>query len=320
MAGTDPPRIPLVLVTGFLGSGKTTFLERVAARHRDRRIVFLVNEFSPRDVDGERLRGAADAVITVAGGSIFCRCVVTEFLYHLKGIPERFGAQGTTIDAVVVETSGMADPTAAGPLLRETRLDRLYRLVPAVALVDPRSLYKVLHTLPAARAQIQSAATVVLNKIDLCSPAEVEDAERCVRELAPAARILRAVRAEVDVDLFGCPETPATPVREAELAACADPAYARVVLRFHGPADLGALQRLLSGLGDDLYRAKGFVPGADGRLHYVDFSASGLSIGGCSSACGAEPELAVIARGPSGPRVRSLLSGITNAAPLPESP
>ena len=56
-------RIPLVLVTGFLGSGKTTFLEQLVHRHRQRRIVYLVNEFSARDVDAARLLARTPDVV-----------------------------------------------------------------------------------------------------------------------------------------------------------------------------------------------------------------------------------------------------------------
>jgi G3E family GTPase len=303
-------RIPIALVTGFLGSGKTTFLEAVAARHRGRRLVFLVNEFSPRDVDGIRLRASADRVLTVAGGSIFCRCVVTEFLYHLKDLPERYGAPGSPVDGVVVEASGMADPTAAAPLFRETGLDARYRLASVTALVDPGSIGKVIHTLPAARAQLEAASVVLLNKTDLAAPGAVEAAERLVREIAPVARILRTVRASAEVDLFGDSAPP--PDRAGRLSDCVDPRVGRLLVRFRGPADLDDFRRRLESLGDDVYRAKGFVPTPDGRMVAVDLSPAGLTL--LETPPGpAEPEVAVVVRGPALARAAQLLAGTPNA-------
>ena len=81
--------IALSLVTGFLGSGKTTYLRRLVEQYRGRRLVFLVNEFSPVDVDGPVLRSAEDDVVSLPGGSIFCTCLVTQFVHTLERIPWR---------------------------------------------------------------------------------------------------------------------------------------------------------------------------------------------------------------------------------------
>lgn len=313
----DPAPLPLALVTGFLGSGKTTFLERVAARNRGRRLVFLVNEFSSRDVDGERLRGKDVDVVTVAGGSLFCRCVVTELLYHLKGLPERFGAPGSPVEGVIVETSGIADPSAAGPLLRETGLDARYRIASVVALVDPGSLPRVLEALPAARSQIEAASVVLLNKTDLAAPDAVDAAERQVRAIAPGARILRTVRADADLDLGA--GAPAPPPRAGALSDCADPRIARLRLRFTAPTDPADLGRRLAALGDDVLRAKGFLPAVDGRFRYLDLSTAGLAIGE-PAAVDAVPEIALVVRGPAHDRVRDALAGMPGAAIASDAP
>ena len=95
----------MCLVTGFLGCGKTTLLMRIAKRSKGRRLVFLVNEFSPKDVDGKLLGAEGVDAVLVAGGSIFCRCLVTDFINHLKTLPERFGTGGAPVEGVVVEAS-----------------------------------------------------------------------------------------------------------------------------------------------------------------------------------------------------------------------
>ncbi|MGD0089770.1 MAG: GTP-binding protein [Planctomycetota bacterium] len=293
--------IPLALVTGFLGSGKTTFLQRVVERNR-RRIVCLVNEFSSCDVDGVRLRAAGAAVQTLPGGSIFCRCLVAEFIDALEKLPQRFGAAGP-VEGVVVEASGMSDPRVVPALLRETRLDKLYGLSSICAVVDPKSFLKLIHTLPAILSQVQAADQVLVNKTDLASAEEIAAAENAIREVSPRARILRTCRCAVDVELFGpAPERGLS----GELAACVDPDYARLALRFSGDTDVADLQRRIMGLGDDVYRAKGFVP-AGGRLLSFDYSAGGLEVGGNPPAK-AQAELVFIVKGTAQARVAQALS------------
>ena len=153
--------IPLALITGFLGSGKTTFLSRLAQRYRGRKVVFLVNEFSAKDVDGSRLARETPDVVSVAGGSIFCQCLVTEFIARLRELPSRFGTPAAPVEAVVVEASGIANPAVAAQMLRESRLDRQYDLTDVVAIVDPGSFGKLLHTLPNIRAQVEGANVIV---------------------------------------------------------------------------------------------------------------------------------------------------------------
>ena len=273
--------IPLALVTGFLGSGKTTLLQRIAAQNHGRRIVFLVNEFSPRDVDGPRLRAATDAVCVIPGGSIFCRCLAGEFMAALQDLPRRFGA-AAPVAGVVIEASGMADPRAIRTLLQETRLDQMYRLASLTAVVEPRSFLKLRQTLPAILSQVEAAGVVLINKTDLASEEEIAAAEQALRAAAPRARILRACRCAVDVELFG---RFAGSAPQGPLAPCVDPAYARLALRFSGAADVADLRRRLAALGDDVYRAKGFVP-AGGRLLSFDYSMAGLEVSACPAAAG----------------------------------
>jgi G3E family GTPase len=100
MVDSNNARIPLSLVTGFLGSGKTTFLKHVAARLAGRRIVYLVNDFSALDVDGAVLSEIGSNVVSVPGGSIFCKCLVGDFIDHLVRIAQQSRAADQPLDGV----------------------------------------------------------------------------------------------------------------------------------------------------------------------------------------------------------------------------
>ena len=134
--------IPLVLITGFLGSGKTTWLKQIARDHQDRCFVYLVNDFAAVDVDSELVKQAGDHVLSVAGGSIFCKCLVTEFISVLKTIAAGRAGMDALPEAVVIEASGMADPRVIHTMLKETGLDQHFKVARIIALADPGTLHK----------------------------------------------------------------------------------------------------------------------------------------------------------------------------------
>lgn len=284
--------IPIGLVTGFLGSGKTTLLRRIIDTHRDRKIVYLINEFSALDIDGALLTDAEDSLVTIPGGSIFCRCLVGEFIEHLRALPQRFHRPDDPLAGVVIEASGVASPKVIEQMLRESGLHRMYELATIVSITDPGSLPKLVHTLPNISAQIEAADVVLINKIDLFTPARVDATEALVREINATSPILRTVRCAVDLDPFAGGHVHAL---EGEYALCADPNYARFALAFTGPVDVDALAAELRALAPEIYRAKGFVPTAQG-LVYLDFSEAGLTFKSVAEDMG-PPGLAIIAHG-----------------------
>jgi len=298
--------IPLALVTGFLGSGKTTFLEQAAKRYSGRKIVFLINEFSPKDMDGARLRRETPDVEVIAGGSIFCRCLVTEFIERLAEVPARFGTPAAPVEGVVVEASGMTDPRSAGTLLAESKLDRVYELREILAVVDPGSLLKLLHTLPNIKTQIEVARHVLINKTDLYSTAQVEQAEAAVRDINPAAVVIKTTFCRADLDLFAPTGLPAP---RGEYAPCADPRYERFVAPADGEFDAGRFSDVIKRLAEDIYRVKGFVQ-KDGRIRYLDYSAAGLRFE--EAPPGMPQELVFILRGPSSELARRLVEDVKN--------
>jgi G3E family GTPase len=261
--------IPIVFITGFLGSGKTTLLCRLAESGvHTRKLVFLVNEFSSLDLDGLAVNAVADEVVSVAGGSIFCRCKTAEFLHHLQTIPERFGG-GCPVDGVVVEASGMADPRSARRLFTEAGLDAVYEFRAMVSIADPATFLKLLHTLPVIRAQIAAADRVLVNKCDLHDEEAIAAVEAKIREINPAARCERTTYARVGDDLFqaAAGRRPASPP-----ATAPPPGLAVFVLAGQGRLNPEKLQAFLADCGDRVYRVKGRVRDLDGKPYRLEYS------------------------------------------------
>jgi G3E family GTPase len=290
-------RTPVCLVTGFLGSGKTTFLQNLVERYQHRRLVYLVNEFSPADVDGRRLALPSDRVVSIAGGSIFCQCLVTEFIAMLRAARTFFTGE---VEGVVIEASGVSDPRVFDRMLKETQLDQVYSSPLRVTLVDPGTFLKLLKTLPNIRAQAEAADIILLNKTDLYRDDEIAMIEAEVRGLNPHAWLLRTKHARAEIDVLS--EPPPHEMRGV-FAACRDPNFCTSTAHPPGPVKWEELRKALDRFNDVLYRVKGFVLCSDG-WRYVDWAAGvwnaeKVDAGGIS-------ELVLIARGDTGDRLRRL--------------
>lgn len=291
--------IPLVLVTGFLGSGKTTLLRRIAQQQQGRRLAFVVNEFSSVDVDGAILAGAGVPVTPLAGGSVFCRCLVTRFIETLETLAS---PAGPPYDAIVVEASGMANPRVVGRMLDETRLAARVSLGTVLAVIDPSTFPIILETLAAARSQVAAAQRIVLNKCDLHDADTLEAVKAAVRAVNPSAPIVCASHGDIDTDaLF---DTPGAEEAGGEYAPCRDPQFATFSVSVPSAAAPADIRGMLEAIAPDLYRAKGLVATRDGVVR-VDWS--GGRFAAEPAAHLAPTPLVLIVRGEAEDRIRTRL-------------
>jgi len=292
--------IPICLVTGFLGAGKTTFLKAITRHHLQRRLVYLVNEFSPRDIDGAIVSESNPDVVSVPGGSIFCKCLVTQFISQLQAIPARFG----TPEGLVIEASGMANPKVMASMLRETRLDAQYRLARIISVVDPGSFHKLCRTLPNITAQIEASDLALINKTDLYAGEAIRATVEALRAINPVIEIRPCVRGEADVELSGTASAP--PVAEVSaLALCRDPLYDTVTLTPADNISPEQIRQRLQEVEPDIYRLKGYLPATGGSV-YVDYSKAGFTA--CPSASSREPVIVLIHAGNPAPRTREFIA------------
>ena len=190
--------IPITVVTGFLGAGKTSLINRlISARAGAERIGVVVNEAGEIGLDGQLLRDSSDDVVEIADGCVCC----TSQGELLDAITRLHRAAGQ-LDRIVVETSGLADPgpvvDALASITHVLRLDTMVTVVDAVHLLD--QLDRV--GSPEARQQLQLATHVVLSKLDLAEDASVDEVRARVRRLNPDAQIIVAPRDELDPDLL----------------------------------------------------------------------------------------------------------------------
>jgi G3E family GTPase len=193
-------KIPLVLVTGFLGSGKTTLLNRLIGRYRERRLGVIVNDFGPLAVDAELVRsrhGSLGQIVEIAGGSIFCSCLAGDFLEGLVACAR------ARPEVVLVETSGLSDPSNINRLLRhQPELRDAFRLQSIFCLLDAESFPDLCETVEAVRRQLEACDIAVLNKTDLVDGSALERVRQSVRACNPRALLVEARYADIDLALL----------------------------------------------------------------------------------------------------------------------
>ena len=260
--------IPLHLITGFLGSGKTSFLLDVAERLPGRNLVFLVNEYSRQAIDPQKLAFTGIRTVSITGGSIFCRCLLTDFLHHLRELPSRFSFPAGKLEAVIVEASGIADPRSAEMMLKESQLDQVYRLSSLVCLVDPGSFLKLITILPNIRAQILAADVALINKTDLYHPSEIDRTEDAVKQIKSNLRILRTQQGRSDWNPFQDEHMVGV---KGDYTACRDPHFATAVLSVPRMLTLEQLQTAIRPWEDRIFRIKG-TASLDGSVFSIEYS------------------------------------------------
>ncbi len=276
--------LPIWLVVGFLGSGKTTVLRRLAHHANARGLIFIVNEFSSVDVDTHQIEREGGTALTVSGGSIFCRCRITEFISALshaaEGIPmstgERLHPQG-----VIIEASGITDPRSMGRLLHESELDKRFHIAGVTAVVDPATFSKLLLVLPNIRNQVESADLILLNKTDLHSTETLTHLNATLLGINPTATIVSCTHGHVRTDLLLRDGTALHRAQmDADVERCRDPHFENEALTFSKPLDTDALRTCFQQADESLYRVKGAILTTEGWC-YLDWSAGRLSLLPC---------------------------------------
>ncbi len=188
-------KIPVVILTGFLGAGKTTLLNRILTAPHGHRIAVVINEFGEVGIDHHLIVASDEEIFQMNNGCICCT-VQGDLLRVLLQLLER----RDTFDYLVVETSGLADPTViVQTLLLDERIRLDFELQAVVTVVDGMHIDGQLAAQHEAREQVACADAILLNKTDLITPEEADDLAVRLEELNPTARVTPTRNADVDI-------------------------------------------------------------------------------------------------------------------------
>lgn len=189
-------QIPVTVLTGYLGSGKTTLLNRILSENHGKRYAVIVNEFGEIGIDNDLIVESDEEIYEMNNGCVCCT-VRGDLIRVVEGLMRRPGR----FDAIVVETTGLADPVpVAQTFFMDDDVRSKTKLDAVVALVDAKHLPLRLKDSREAEDQIAFADVVVLNKTDLVNEDELRQVEATIRAINPTARIHRTTRAGVALD------------------------------------------------------------------------------------------------------------------------
>ena len=193
MSQTTSEKIPVTVLTGYLGAGKTTLLNRILSENHGKKYAVIVNEFGEIGIDNDLIVGADEEVFEMNNGCICCT-VRGDLVRIMGGLMKRKGK----FDAIIVETTGLADPApVAQTFFVDEDVQKNARLDAVVTVADAKWLADRLKDAPEAKNQIAFADVIVLNKTDLVSKPELAEVEARIRGINPYAKLHRTERCKV---------------------------------------------------------------------------------------------------------------------------
>ena len=285
-------RTDVYLITGFLGSGKTTFLYRIInCFPRDKKLTILVNEFGEVGVDGPLVEGDDIDMMEISKGSIFCVCVKTDFI---KGLYEL----NTTVqpDVLLIESTGVANPSDLKKDLKLSIFNDRFQFKEQFCVIDAAHFIDAYQVYASLEKQIASSSVFIINKTDIAPAETIDEIKAVIRRFHPDPSFFETTYADIPLDLFfnhtlpGSAQ-PAEPVpagdRPSILSAekleefldelldspdleITPPDMLMSVALQWGGDQPEQIRQLAGKLPADVVRAKGFVE-SKGRLHLFNY-------------------------------------------------
>jgi len=269
------------LITGFLGSGKTTFLNRIIRRFpRTRKLTLLVNEFGEVGVDGTLVEGDDIDMMEISKGSIFCVCVKTDFIKGLYELTTKIKP-----DVLLIESTGVANPSDLKKDLKLPIFNNRFDFREQFCIIDAVHFLDAYDAYASIEKQIASSSVFIINKVDASSRQQIEQVKEVIRGFHPGPTFYETAYADLLLEAFfdfltdgpaeveeapgAAEENPA--LTEAELDAYIDRLLDSPELEITPPdllvstayewngRELGEVRALADNLPRSVVRAKGFV-------------------------------------------------------------
>jgi G3E family GTPase len=274
MTAAEGTRATILVVTGFLGSGKTTLLNGLIRKLAEggtpgSAFGVIVNDFGPVAVDrdlvlganAELLAGREQAVLEIAGGSIFCSCLESAFLDGLRYYTERGP------ELLLIETSGLSDPSSIRRVLTvDEAVEGAFEIGSVICVLDASEALDLLEVTESARRQVQASSLLVVNKTDLVGADVVELITSVLADLNPTAPVVETTRGRIDLEVLRGAGAPSLGALESLNTPATRPASVLV-----GQRDLSTetLRRFLDAIEGHVLRIKGFYEIA-GETFFVE--------------------------------------------------
>lgn len=254
------------LITGFLGSGKTTFLSKILKElASSQKVAVIQNEFSPTGFDGKelQLRMPGFKLVEINNGSVFCVCQLSNFRQTLLTLITDYAPE-----QIFLETSGLADPISVVELLQVEELKDKVTLGHIISLVDAANFFKGLNGLVRFKHQVMVSDKVILNKADLAGVEMQAVIQKEIKQMNPFAEIITAVYA--NIPWAQCLSTDSSmgraAIRYKGKESAGQPDIKCCVLRSHDTLDEKMVRSFIEKLQLSCPRIKGFLNLTNGKV------------------------------------------------------
>ncbi|KAL6769591.1 ZCP1 [Auxenochlorella protothecoides x Auxenochlorella symbiontica] len=272
-------RTPVTIITGFLGSGKTTLINHILTSDHGKKICIIENEFGEVNIDNALVIDTIEEIFEMNNGCICCN-----IRGDLVRVLDKIRKRKNKFDAIFIETTGLADPApVAHTFFMDDGMKESFRVDAIVTMVDCKHVMLAINDdrpvgcLNEAERQLAFADKLILNKVDLATKEEKKEVLACIKGVNPGVEILECEYAKVDVEKildarafeFGKTLTAELEARDAagsgsdEEDHVHDTRVSSVGIVLDGELDTEKFQewlsKLLSEHGPDIFRSKGIL-------------------------------------------------------------
>jgi len=263
--------IPFFIVTGWLGSGKTSLLKNLLIEYGgEKRIAVIQNEFAPSGIDGIDLKNSVDdfKLVEINNGSVFCVCQLSNFTSLLEKLSDEYRPE-----VIFLESSGLADPVSVAQILNAYGIKDKVSLRNIVTVIDAVNFPKTFKIMPRFKHQVLVADKLVINKTDLKGDNYTAGVYDILKKWNPYAEILETTYGKIDFEELMNYGRPLTSKEEfMKMKAGNKPDIGLSVLRMHDKLTKAGLKEFIEEILPTSQRIKGFVNTAEDETIAVQAS------------------------------------------------
>lgn len=261
--------LKIIIINGFLGSGKTTFIQKCLRYFKGKKVGLIVNEFGDICIDNKLIADSDILKREIHSGSIFCSCKEEEFIIKMKELITN------DLDLIFVESSGFSNPTSLDRIINFITVNNnINAQVFRLTICDAKTLHKIVKTLTIVEKQIECSDLILLNKIDLVNEEVKFQAIDIIRNINPKCEIISCSYCEIDYEKIFMYKSNLT---SKQIYQMRDISLRSIYIEFDSKQIFHNILAFLSDLKDLVYRVKGFIEVESGENYFIEIASGEIN-------------------------------------------